>query len=174
MLYAGDHRFWETYARKIFGVFEGEMWSVSEQSREAFGVYWIRHGKGQGFTEERDTINGGGNSGFAAIHLAATFGAKRIVLLGYDMQRTDGKFHWHGKHEGGLPNGNGFPGWIRSMGYLAKDLEKRGVEVINCSRKTALKCFPKMELKDVFVDTAAATEEERSAYAQASNAAKLP
>jgi hypothetical protein len=173
VLYAADHRFWETYRRAIFNTFEGEMWSVSEQSREKYGVYWIRHGRGQGFCAEPDTINGGGHSGFQAVHLAATFGAKRIILLGFDLQRTDGKLHWHGKHEGGLPNGNGFAGWIRSMGYLGKDLAARGVEIINCSRKTALRCFPRVELENAFVDCAYSVKHEGSAHAQVANATRV-
>jgi len=121
---------------------------VSEQASEKFGAYWIRCAKQQGYSKEPDSVNAGGNSGFQAIHLAALFGAKKIVLIGFDMMRTDGKFHWHGKHEGRLPNGTGFPGWIKSMGYLAKDLQAMGVEVINCTRRTALRCFPRMELED--------------------------
>lgn len=117
------------------------MWSVSEMARDRFGTYWIRCGKDNGFCREPDTINGGGNSGHQAIHLAATFGAKKIVLLGFDMQRTGGKEHWHGRHEGNLPNGKGFPGWMKSLAFLARDLEKMGVEVINCTRQTALRCF---------------------------------
>lgn len=121
---------------------------MSEQARDKYGLYWMRCARDSGFTDELDTINGGGNSGFQAIHLAATFGAKRIVLLGYDMQRTEGKMHWHGRHWGRLPNGNGFPSWIRQMGPLAKDLRGRGISVINCSRVTALRCFPRTSLEN--------------------------
>src|SRR5690606_16590906 len=129
LLYAADFRFWEVYAPKIFPTFQGEMWSVSEMARDRFGTYWIRCGTGQGFSREPDTINGGGNSGYQAIHLAATFGAKKIVLLGFDMQRTGGLEHWHGKHEGNLPNGRGFASWMQQMTPLARDLEAMGVEV---------------------------------------------
>lgn len=148
MLYAADARFWDTYADEIFPNFRGECWSVSEQAMKKYGTYWIRHCRNRGFNVNPDTINGGGNSGFQGIHLAATFGAKKIVLLGFDMQRTGGKEHWHGKHKGRLPNGQGFANWIEQMGPLAKDLEKRGVEVVNCSRATALKCFPLRRLED--------------------------
>lgn len=117
-------------------------------AREKFGTYWIRYSADSGFNREPDTINGGGNSGYQAIHLAATFGAKKIVLIGYDMQRTGGKEHWHGKHEGGLHNGTGFPAWITRMGALASDLSNMGVEVINATRTTALKCFPRATLED--------------------------
>lgn len=150
MLYAADWPFWREYIAKIRASFRGEWWSVSEMARDQFGTYWIRHAKGDGFSKETDSINGGGNSGYQAIHLAATFGAKKIVLLGFDMQRTDGKLHWHGKHEGKLPNGIGYANWIKNMKPLARDLEKAGVEVVNCSRQTALKCFKRAPLDSVF------------------------
>jgi hypothetical protein len=161
VLYGADFRFWEVYGPKIFPNFAGEMWSVSEQARERFGTYWIRCGKDNGFCEEPDTINGGGNSGHQALHLAATFGAKRIVLLGFDMQRTDGKEHWHGKHEGNLPNGKGFPNWIKSFAFLARDLEKKGVEVINCTRRTALRCFKAGELRETLQQQVSAGDGSR-------------
>lgn len=148
MLYAADYRFWEVYGPKIFGQVTSELWSVSEMARDKFGTYWIRCGTDLGFCAEPDTINGGGNSGYQAIHLAATFGAKRIVLLGFDMQRTGGKEHWHGKHEGSLPNGAGFVAWMKSLGDLAKDLRHMGVEVVNCSRTTALRHFPCASLEE--------------------------
>lgn len=121
---------------------------MSEASRDKYGLYWMRYGRAPGFSSDPDTINGGGNSGFQAIHLAATFGARRIVLIGYDMQRTEGKLHWHGKHWGRLPNGNGFPSWIKQMTPLAKDLRRMGVEVINATKNTALRCFPRLDLED--------------------------
>jgi hypothetical protein len=125
------------------------MWTVSEQARDAYGLYWIRHTKTHGFQVEQGAINGGGNSGYQAIHLAATFGAKRIVLLGFDMQRTDGKEHWHGKHEGTLPSGRGFAKWIRDMEPLAQDLRVMDVDVVNCTPTTALRCFDRRPLSEV-------------------------
>ena len=137
------------YARDIASTFRGEWWTVSEQARDKYGCYWVRCAKDAGFTDEPDTINGGGNSGSQAVHLAATFGAKRIVLLGYDMQRTGGHLHWHGAHWGGLPNGNGFVSWIKQFAPLARDLRQRGIDVINATRETALECFPRAKLEDV-------------------------
>lgn len=148
VLYAADFRFWDVYAPKIFGSFGGECWSVSEMAREKFGTYWVRCGTNAGFCREPDTINGGGNSGFQAIHLAATFGAEKIVLLGFDMQRTGGLEHWHGKHEGKLPNGVGFGPWMRALGILAGDLRSMGIEVINCTKVSALRHFPRARLED--------------------------
>ena len=149
VLYAADHQFWKVYRGDIFQKFKGELWTVSEQSREMFGLYWIHHDTSNGYSKQADSITGGGNSGHQALHLAALFGAKKIILIGYDMQRTGGKEHWHGKHEGGLHNGAGFVNWIHRMKYLADDLAEMGVEVINASRVSALKCFPRATIEEV-------------------------
>jgi hypothetical protein len=148
VLYAADHPFWKQYIGKIRATFRGELWSVSEMARDQFGTYWIRHATGAGFCTEPDSINGGGNSGFQAVHLAATFGARRILLLGFDMQRTNGELHWHGKHEGNLPNGAGFKGWLKAFDRLAVDLKLRDIEVVNCSRATAMTCFPRSTITE--------------------------
>lgn len=148
MLYAADHEWWRVYGNEAQRTFTGEMWSVSEGAHAEFGTYWIRHGKDAGFCKEPDTINGGGNSGYQAIHLAATFGASRILILGLDMMRTGGRLHWHGRHDGNLPNGCGFKGWIEALDVLYADLRKLGVEVINCSRQTAWKKAPRATIAE--------------------------
>jgi hypothetical protein len=37
--------------------------------------------------------------------------------------------------------------WATSFGDLARALAGRGVEVINCTRETALTCFPRATLE---------------------------
>jgi hypothetical protein len=148
VLYAADFPFWEAYLTKIRATFRGELWSVSEMARDKFGTYWIRHGSDAGFNPEPDTINGGGNSGYQGIHLAATFGATRILLLGFDMQLTGGREHWHGKHVAGLPNGRGFPHWMKALDILYQDLKGLGVEMVNCTRKTAWRTAPQKTIEE--------------------------
>lgn len=86
------------------------------------------------------------NSGAGAIQLAAHWGAKRIVLLGYDCQRTGGRSHWHGDHPPGLGNARSLPNWPRMFYSLAKSLA--GLCIINSSRATALTVFPREPLRD--------------------------
>lgn len=147
--YGADHKFWQVYIRDALKVFRGELWTCSEGATREFGLYWIRCGKLAGLHPDPDTVNSGGNSGFQAISLAHKFGAARIILLGFDMQRTGGKTHHHGNHRGGLRNGAGFVSWIRQMGPLAADLKRARVEVWNASRSTALNCFPKKSVEEV-------------------------
>lgn len=94
-------------------------------------------------------IHWGGNSGYQAINLAYLWGARRVVLLGYDMQKTDGKSHWFGDHPKGLNGNSPYPTWIQKFDRLAADLKSEGVEVINATRETALRCFQRANLEDI-------------------------
>jgi hypothetical protein len=93
-------------------------------------------------TEIRD-IDCFGNSGIGSIQLAIKGGAKRILLLGYDCQVTQGKTHWHGDHPKGLANARFLSTWPDKFRQFSKSVK---VEIINCSRETALDCFPRMTL----------------------------
>lgn len=93
---------------------------------------------------------GGGNSGFQAINLAIQFGAKQIILVGYDMTLANGS-HWHGRHENGLGN----PGhlriedWREVIDGLVPQLDALGVEVVNASRGSALQSYRFAELGSI-------------------------
>jgi hypothetical protein len=64
------------------------------------------------------------------------------------MQRgPSGESHHHGDHEGGLPNLGTMHEWARRMVQLAIDLRIQGVEVINASRQTAIRCFERMPIE---------------------------
>ena len=86
-----------------------------------------------------------GNSGAGAIALAMMGEAARVILLGYDCQKTGWQAHWHGDHPVGLGNAGSMPKWPEQFKRLAATLA--GVEVINCSRETALRAFPRGELE---------------------------
>lgn len=87
------------------------------------------------------------NSGAGAASLAAFWGARRIILLGYDCQKTGGRAHWHGDHPAGLGNAGSVDKWPAQFRLLASHLA--GLEVINCSRETALQAFPRRPLEEV-------------------------
>lgn len=96
-----------------------------------------------GLSLDPNLIHQGQNGGYQAINLAVHFGAKRIILIGYDMK---GK-HWHPDHKGNNP-GN-FAQWIKNFSTMIPQLKELGVEVINCTRDTALECFSVRRLEDV-------------------------
>ncbi len=98
---------------------------------------------------ERDPggLRTGRNSGYQAINLAVHLGAARILLLGYDMQRgPKGEQHWFGKHPSELNQASPFVEFLKCFPTLLKPLAEAGVEVVNCSPRTALTCFPQMPI----------------------------
>jgi len=149
-LYAADETFWQHYLPEINATpFSGERWTCSSRAGRALGLRYVKALPGSGWSLLPNTITTGGNSGYQAVHLAALWGAGRIVLLGYDMQRTGGLEHWHGKHEGNLRNGRNFDFWRRRFVPLARDLKARRVQVVNCTRETALDAFPRAALESI-------------------------
>jgi hypothetical protein len=85
-------------------------------------------------------------SGEGALLLAAARGAARIVLVGYDCQKSAGRAHHHGDHPKTLGNAGKCNLWA---GYLAETAARlRDVHVINCSRHSALQAFPRAPLEE--------------------------
>ena len=86
----------------------------------------------------------GSNSGYQAINLVYHFGASKIVLLGYDMKCSGNMTHWHGGRS--EPSGY-FAGVLKRtmlplFEHLVKPLESAGIEVLNATPDSALKCWP--------------------------------
>ena len=135
-LYAMDEVWWRFHRREVADCFRGELFSHGHRP----GVVRVRHpylgAQGQ-------------NSGAGAIAVAHRFGARRAYLLGYDCQHTGGRTHWHGDHAKGSGVGNA--GSVDSWPAQFKDLLRfvPGLEIINCSRATALSVFPRASLEDV-------------------------
>ena len=96
-----------------------------------------------------DRVHFGGNSGFQAINLAYLWGAKRIVLLGFDGKAVGGKDHWFGQHPQGLTQVQPYSLWLDHFPQLAYDLKREGVEVINCSPDSAITCFKGADIETV-------------------------
>lgn len=89
-------------------------------------------------------IHQGGNSGYQALNLAVLLGCARVLLVGYDMKGD----HWHPPHEAVNPGECEFARWRVNFETTIPDLERAGVEVLNCTPGSALECFPRANLED--------------------------
>lgn len=143
ILYGCDQKWWKAYPEALD--FKGRKISIQFDNENV--EKWESNSCLNGLGE--DIIHTGGNSGYQAINLAYLLGAKEIVLLGFDMQRTQGKGHWHGDHVRNLSNQSNFKVWIGHFYILSQNLKQKGIKVFNCSRQTALECFERKELKEV-------------------------
>lgn len=89
-------------------------------------------------------IASGTNSGLLASYVAVKFfGATRILLLGLDMGGT----HYFGRHPAPLTNAS--DSRFEVMCQQFSQWKPKGVEVVNCTPKSRLTCFPKKDLCDV-------------------------
>jgi hypothetical protein len=147
VLYAADAKWWKWH--RGAPTFAGRKYSITKESARWPGVVVLARGASSGLSHDPSRLCLGANGGYQAINLAVLLGASRIVLLGYDMAiGLDGKEHWHADH----PNPTRSPYQTFRAAYptLVEPLTAAGVEVINCSRRTALNCFPRAVITDLF------------------------
>ena len=94
----------------------------------------------------------GGNGGYQAINFAALAGARRIVLLGFDMKYQAGRANWHKDHKIKSAPERRVVQWRPRFRELAGELIKDQVQVINASDETALDAFPRRHIAEVLPD----------------------
>lgn len=147
-LYACDARWWDWH--KGAPEFEGLKVSQDERLAETYPeVRRLTTTGGDGFDPNPAHLRTGKNGGYQAIHLAVHLGARRIVLLGYDMKQTGGRSHWHEGHP--VPNTEQVYARVMLPHFetLLRPLDLLGVEVLNATPGSALEVFPTARLEDV-------------------------
>ena len=152
ILYACDGHWWDWHYdnpdwKAKLDAFEGEKWTQDKAAAEKYGLNYIESKPEAGLSSNPNLIHQGSNSGIQAINLAYHKGARDIILLGYDMQGDDKKPHWHGHHPSRVVSS--WSQWLKFYDYVAADSKKLGIEITNCSRETALTCFPRKRLEEV-------------------------
>jgi hypothetical protein len=151
VLYACDAKWWRVH--RGVRTFKGEKWSSHDAENNDKTEVAQRHGlrlieghDSEGFSFDPGVIHYGSNSGFQAINLAILFGARRIVLVGFDMS-YNGKSHFFGDHPRGLTRQERYEIFIPQFERAAARLPE-SIEIINCTPESALHCFPMMDLAD--------------------------
>jgi hypothetical protein len=149
MLFACDAAWWDQY--QGCPEFEGQKLTIERRAADRWGIGYVHCMKPDDriFMEPKGTVGWGGNSGFHCLNLALQFGAKRIILVGYDMQ-TNGGSHWHGDHPKGMnnPTAKNVARWRRAVDAAAKVAKLQGIEVLNCSPVSALQSYPTATLQE--------------------------
>lgn len=135
-IYACDRRWWDQYYDGVKKTCTGELWCHDKKPTSQYGINRIDNGQ----------FRNAGNSGVYAANLSITMlGAKKLILLGYDMQNTNGLSHWHGDHPPNWPAPTNFGAWCGWMKRLAMAFPN--IEIVNASRETALELFPRVDLR---------------------------
>src|SRR5262252_627330 len=142
VLYFGDGRWWAqqqaSNPRTVDGLlgFHDVMYKGFWVTIAGFGEHPQIHcmwASGQrGLETNPAALRTGSNSGYAAINLAYHHGAKKIVLLGYDMKCDGRRTHWHnGPREAAPMYAPLLNSFLPHFDHLVEPLEQAGVEVIN-------------------------------------------
>lgn len=158
-LYAADPHWWKYHIADIARDFEGKCWSCETPGRgnwgtldpAAWGVTTLEcEIAGQGLSLNPKTLIGGSNSGYQAIGLAHKMlpDGGRIILLGYDMGCHEGRSHWFGDHPKRFNSNVKYERFIEAFRTIKP--ADYGLEILNCSRRTALDAFPIHNLDDLF------------------------
>lgn len=148
-LMASDAAWW--VAREGVPNFVGLRFCLERVPARIPGVSILRNTGIEGLETDPTGLRTGRNSGAAAINLAIHLGASRILLLGYDMQAPHGerRSHFFGAHSFPLRGNSDYTMFRRFFEYMVEPLKALNVDVINCSRETALSTFSRMPLRDV-------------------------
>lgn len=147
--YSSDDDWWKLHLPKMRTVCSGEFWTGHHEyiSNDMHHCPYDKQIKG--ISNIPGVISWGGNSGFCAIGLAVQFGVSRIILLGFDMMNTKGNEHWHDDHDESIRKESNFKMWIPYFVRAYNDFKRLGIDVVNCSRETALPNYRRAEIAKV-------------------------
>jgi len=164
MVFFGDNKFFMIHRERL------AQWPGLKVSchGSAEDYNWVKFlprdtAHGRGISDNPKTVAWNANSGASAISVAANAGAKRIILLGFDMNTNGtGDQHWHTLYKKGMPVAGVVAGNKRDpkmnlpfhrhlIGFpqIAKDAQRRGIQIINASPDSAIQEFPKYTVKQL-------------------------
>lgn len=146
VLYWSDTRFFEWYSKEIED-FKGIKVTCRPQPKRNDIINLLNTGK-TGLETMSYGLRDGGNSGYAAINLAYHLGAKRIVLLGFDMQTNGKETHWHEGYSSTADTETMGRLMIPNFDSLVEPLAKRKVKVYNASPISKLTSFEKITIEE--------------------------
>lgn len=143
-IFAGDLNWWDKCFRVITA--SAEKWTCNSQAARRYNINLFA-------TDTSGTFN----SGQRAILFAASLGARKIMLIGYDCSVVSG-IHWHGAHSAmDNPNAASVERWKGEFRRTADALAGK-VQIINCSRQTSLNCFRRATLEDTIREFTSETD----------------
>lgn len=143
-LYWTDSRVYGWYKNEI-DKFKGLKYSIRHNITYTNDVKVLRKSNKFGLEDSKDALCHGNNSGYAAINLAYLLGAKRIILLGYDMRNDGTRGHYHDGYPVPITGNNIYKDqFIPGFQVIADLLKQKNVEVYNASMTSALTVWPKI------------------------------
>lgn len=146
-LHACDAKWWRWNIQSVHR-FSGTRTTLAEDIPAKWVDGHLKETGQDGFDPDPSCCRTGRNSGYQAMHIAAHTGARRIILVGFDMKAAaGGPSHWFGEHSD--RTGRSVPAAMKnSFPGLADYLVTAGIEVLNASIDSALECFRRVDLEE--------------------------
>lgn len=140
VLVAMDTAWWLAHGEEAAAKFSGDRVAFTEQAGK-FGASCTTHAA---------MLPAFGNTGAAAVALMARGRAAQVILIGYDAGAGPrGELHWHADHAPPLKNPQtSLCRWPQQFERVGEYAKRQGTRIVNCSRRTALACFERMELEE--------------------------
>ncbi len=150
----GDTKFFDRNRKGLqeFAEVEDGGWVVTNCPRTfVMDLPWLKRMPRQPRGLSKTSLGWNWNSGASAVNLALILGAKRVLLLGFDMALENGKPNWHDFHSD-KPRPQVYDRFQRGFGFVKSDLPKvfPGTEIINVSDCSRLDLFPRAAVADFF------------------------
>ena len=156
MVFFGDISFFRNQERRL-AAFPGLKVSCNPGTERFPWVKTLgRDGQNStGISGKPDKVSWNGNSGAAAVSVAVHAGAKRVILLGFDMSLNEqGQQHWHDVYGRRFRPKNKplrlpFSAHLRGFNKMEMDAKRLGVEIINANPGSAIPNFRKVNVRDI-------------------------
>jgi hypothetical protein len=113
------------------------------------GPSLLRNTGESGLELDPSGVRTGRNSTYQAVNVAVHYGVRRILLLGVDMGHTPhGNKYFFGNRPHHQQVVSPWHAMLLVWPTLVAPLAAAGVTLINCSRQTAIDCFPRVALEE--------------------------
>ena len=146
----GDSR-WFMWNKKELKNFKGLLVTCQRKLRNADGydIKSILKGRQAGIDRRPQFVCWNGSSGGSAINLAYHLGAKKIILIGFDMQPINGKYNYHDDYLEKRTAVDPYKKFLIPFPVIAKAARKLGIEILNATPGSKINCFPMVNLEDI-------------------------
>jgi hypothetical protein len=157
---ACNYQWWDFYAEQV-KEHPCDKWTPRKESAEKYP--WVRYIEERwedGLSTDKSYICAHHGSGPQILNIALHYGYERFLLIGWDMRypgkisnhQYNGQRHFFGEYPSSMQhwprtgqNGE-LTGLIKEMETIKP--ERYGIEIINCSPGSAMKCFPMSTLEE--------------------------
>jgi len=157
VLFWTDTRFYNWHKNEVDN-YKGLKFTLRPSSQYTEDINLLKKGKPHGLELDDQTLAHGNNSGYAAINLAFHLGARRIILLGFDMgnHMENNKLitHFHDGYPSKAAPDHVYkdkfsPGFSELKSELNdfSNLKGLGITVLNASPYSKLNVFPKITIE---------------------------